>query len=60
MPLSGHLDVLSDKHRVLEKKLSEALNHPSISDAELAILKREKLKIKDEIRRLSGEDFREH
>jgi len=54
MPLSGHLDVLSDKHRVLERKLEQALGHPSISDVELARLKREKLKIKDEIRRLNG------
>ena len=53
MPLSGHLDVLSNKHRVLERKLEQALSHPSVSDLELAKLKREKLKIKDEIRRLS-------
>ena len=53
MPLSGHLDVLSNKHRVLERKLEQALSHPSTSNFELAKLKREKLKIKDEIRRLS-------
>ena len=53
MPLSGHLDELSNKHRVLERKLEQALSHPSVSDIELAKLKREKLKIKDEIRRLS-------
>ncbi len=53
MPLSGHLDELSNKHRVLERKLEQALSHPSVSDLELAKLKREKLKIKDEIRRLS-------
>lgn len=53
MPLSGHLDVLSDKHRVLERKLEQALNSPSASDTELTELKREKLKLKDEIQRLS-------
>ena len=53
MPLSGHLDELSNKHRVLERKLEQALSHPSVSDLELAKLKREKLKIKDEIQRLS-------
>ncbi len=53
MPLSGHLDELSSKHRVLERKLEQALSHPSTSNFELAQLKREKLKIKDEIRRLS-------
>ena len=54
MPLSGHLDVLSTKHRVLERQLEQALNSPSVSDLELARLKREKLKIKDEIQRLSN------
>ena len=54
MPLSGHLDVLSGKHRVLEQKLEQALNSPSVSDLEVARLKREKLKIKDEIQRLSN------
>ena len=54
MPLSGHLDVLSTKHRALEQKLEQAFNSPSVSDLELAKLKREKLKIKDEIQRLSS------
>ena len=53
MPLAGHLDVLSNKHRVLERKLEQALTHPSVSDSEVAKLKREKLKIKDEIKRLN-------
>lgn len=56
MPLSGHLDVLSTKHRLLERKLEQALNSPSVSDLELAKLKREKLKIKDEIHRLAGNE----
>ena len=56
MPISGHLEVLSSKHRVLERKLEQALSHPSTSNFELAQLKREKLKIKDEIRRLSDAD----
>ena len=53
MPVSGHLDVLSDKHRSLERQLEQALSHPSVSDFELSQLKREKLRIKDEIQRLS-------
>ncbi len=56
MPLSGHLDELSAKHRVLEKRLEEALTHPSVSDQELSELKREKLKIKDEIERLRNDE----
>ena len=54
MPLEGHLNVLSSKHRVLERRLEQALNSPSVSDVELGQLKREKLKLKDEIQRLSN------
>ncbi|MCB1528829.1 MAG: DUF465 domain-containing protein [Hyphomicrobiaceae bacterium] len=54
MPISGHLDVLSTKHRVLEQKLEQALSSPSVSDFEVAKIKREKLRIKDEIQRLSN------
>ena len=53
MPLAGHLDVLSNKHRVLERKLEQALAHPSVSDSEVAKLKREKLKLKDKIQQLN-------
>ena len=50
MAVSGHLArTLSERHRVLEQKLQEALTHPSVSDEEVANIKREKLKIKDEI-----------
>lgn len=60
MSLSGHLDELSQKHRALELRLQEALTHPSISDEEVATIKREKLKIKDEIQRLRGQSDTQH
>ncbi|MFT5507085.1 MAG: hypothetical protein ACI89J_000149 [Hyphomicrobiaceae bacterium] len=53
MPLTDHLDVLSNKHRVLERKLEQARTHPSTSDSEVARIKREKLKIKDKIQQLN-------
>ncbi len=52
MPLSGHLAELAEKHRALELKIEEAQAHPSISDLEITRLKREKLRIKDQITRL--------
>ena len=52
MALSAHLAELSERHKVLEKKLEEALTHPSIDELELSQLKREKLKLKDEMFRL--------
>ena len=52
MSLQAHLGELQAKHRALEAALAEAMNHPASSDAEIAELKRKKLKIKDEISRL--------
>ncbi|WP_421694287.1 YdcH family protein [Aestuariivirga sp.] len=52
MSLQAHLSELNAKHRALEAALAEAINHPASTDAEIAELKRKKLKIKDEITRL--------
>ena len=52
MSLQAHLGELHAKHRALEAELADAMNHPASSDAEIAELKRKKLKLKDEISRL--------
>jgi hypothetical protein len=52
MSLQAHLGELHAKHRALEAQLAEAMNHPASTDAELAELKRKKLRIKDQISRL--------
>ena len=52
MSVQAHLGELQAKHRALEAELSEAMNHPASSDAEIAELKRKKLRLKDEISRL--------
>ena len=52
MSLQAHLGELQAKHRALEAELADAMNHPATSDAEIAALKRKKLKLKDEISRL--------
>ena len=53
MPLDAHIDQLQQKHQALESQLSSLIKNPSATDTELAILKREKLKLKDEIYRLN-------
>lgn len=58
MSLSAHLAELSEKHRLLERKIEEALNHPSTDDVEISQMKREKLKLKDEITRLQHSETR--
>lgn len=55
MAITAHIDELSEKHRAIERKLEEELKHPSAGDAEIAALKKEKLRLKDEIAKLKGE-----
>jgi hypothetical protein len=52
MSLQAHLSELAAKHKALETELAEAMAHPASTDAEIAELKRKKLKIKDEMTRL--------
>jgi hypothetical protein len=55
MALSSHLVELSEKHRSLERQIEEELSRPGTSDLEISKLKKEKLKIKDEIVKLQGQ-----
>ena len=52
MSLGAHLAELSEKHKLLERRIEEVLSRPSTSDVEITRLKLEKLKLKDEITRL--------
>jgi hypothetical protein len=53
MAESTHLAELEQRHRMLEAELAEALQHPSTDDCKLTELKRRKLRVKDEIARLT-------
>lgn len=55
MALSAHLAELTEKHRLLDRTIAEEIAHPSSDELKIAELKREKLKLKDEIMRLTGE-----
>jgi hypothetical protein len=52
MSLNSDLADLIEKHRALEKELTEAMSWPGTPDSEIAFIKRKKLRIKDEITRL--------
>ncbi len=52
MSIREHLTELERRHAILERELETARHHPSIDDIELRNLKRQKLKLKDEISRL--------
>ncbi len=52
MSLTAHIAELSEKHRSLEMKIQEELARPGSDDAQIAKLKKEKLRIKDQMNRL--------
>jgi hypothetical protein len=54
MSLNAHLTELSEKHKLLERRIEQEMARPSRDDVSLRRLKSEKLKLKDEIARLSG------
>ncbi len=54
MTVQTHLAELSEKHRVLEKKIAEEMSRPAADTRKLSLWKLEKLKLKDEIAKLEG------
>ena len=54
MSLNGHLQQLKKKHETLSKRVEEAQRSPSMDGSEIRELKKQKLKIKEEIARLDG------
>jgi len=53
MSLSSHVEQLKRKHQDLSEKVEEAQRAPGTSDLEIADLKKQKLRIKEEIARLN-------
>ncbi|MBO6757895.1 MAG: DUF465 domain-containing protein [Roseibium sp.] len=52
MSIQSHLAELQRRHAEIERKIEDAMLHPSTDSLELADMKRQKLKIKDEIERI--------
>ncbi|HEX3675307.1 MAG TPA: DUF465 domain-containing protein [Rhizomicrobium sp.] len=52
MALQGHIQELSTKHQKLEELIENEMSHPDWDDVRVAALKKEKLRIKDELERL--------
>ncbi len=53
MAMASHLAELAEKHRYLDEQIERAVASPGVDDAQILRLKREKLKLKDEMQRLS-------
>ena len=54
MSLSSHLQELRKKHEHLSNEVEEAQRSPAFDDLQITALKKQKLKIKEEIERLSA------
>ena len=55
MALDAHLVELSERHRSLDRKIEEEISRPAADTLKIAELKRQKLRLKDEIERLKHE-----
>lgn len=54
MSIESHLAELEKKHQAIEREIESELTHPSSDEVKLSSLKRKKLRIKDEMVRLSS------
>ncbi|MFS4437082.1 YdcH family protein [Paracoccaceae bacterium GXU_MW_L88] len=54
MSVENHISKLHEKHTELSDRVEAIQRSPGSSDAEIAELKKQKLKIKEEITRLEG------
>ncbi len=55
MSLGSHIQELRKKHQSLDIEVEEAQRNPGTDDLQIAKLKKQKLKIKEEITRLSSQ-----
>ncbi|MEQ8401912.1 MAG: DUF465 domain-containing protein [Roseitalea porphyridii] len=55
MSIDGHLDALKRKHGALDSEINDMLARPAPDESELNRLKREKLRLKDEIEKIMAQ-----
>ncbi len=53
MSMSSHIQELRKKHQSLSDRVEQAQRYPGISDLDISQLKKEKLRLKEQIERLS-------
>ena len=54
MTTEGHIAALERRHKELERQIEDEMAHLSHDDMSIAALKRKKLEIKDELRKLQA------
>ena len=56
MSIDAHLVELTDKHHTLEAEIEQEMERPLADTLKITELKRQKLRIKEEIERLKGDE----
>ncbi len=52
MPYSARIEMLKESHRLIDNTITEKMKDPNFDSIKLTELKKQKLKYKDDIRRL--------
>ena len=60
MSLAAHLAELSEKHKLLDRRIEQELSRPGASDVEIRRLKLEKLRLKEVIAQLENRTSTRH
>ena len=55
MTTEGHIAALERRHKDLERQIEDELTHLSHDDMMIAALKRKKLEIKDELKKMQAQ-----
>ena len=55
MALQGHIEELSEKHKKIEELIETEMTHPDWNEYRVAALKKQKLRIKDELEKLRSD-----
>ncbi|MEL7164693.1 MAG: YdcH family protein [Pseudomonadota bacterium] len=54
MSVTAHLEELKKKHQALSDEVEIAQRSPAVDHTQIAVMKKQKLRLKEEITRLSG------
>ena len=54
MSVTAHVEKLREKHQTLSHRIEEAQRQPGVDDLYISQLKKQKLRLKEEITRLAG------
>lgn len=55
MALQGHIQELSEKHKKIQELIEDEMTHPDWNEYRVAALKKQKLRLKDEMERLRSD-----